>query len=145
MVRKKRYLKFVLFERSKMAQNYDKTEEEMKRSFNGMWQKLTFKIKTSMERASDYLIHPALCISSPDLGGLLFPFQKLQMSFYFWDSVYSPSYNLIFRHQSSGNGWKQMNTSWLLYLELDLRRITPSQQDDMTVSNPRDIFQRHCR
>ena len=77
-----------------------------------MWQKLNFKIKTSMKRASEYFIHPALCISSLDLGGLLFPFQKLQMSFYFWDSVYSPSYNLIFRHQSSGNGWKQMNTSY---------------------------------
>ena len=77
-----------------------------------MWQKLTNKIKTSMERASGYFIPPALCISSLDLGGLLFPFQNLQMSFYFWDSVYSPSYNLIFRHQSSGNGWKQMNTSY---------------------------------
>ena len=42
--------------------------KEIKRPFNEMCQKLTVKIKTSMERASCYFIPPALCISSLDLG-----------------------------------------------------------------------------
>ena len=76
-----------------------------------MWQKSSFKIKTSMERASCYFIPPALCISSLDLG-CSFNSKISRCHFIFETLCTLHLQTLIFRNHSFGNGWKHMNTSF---------------------------------
>ena len=108
-----------------------------------MCQKLTVKIKTSMERASCYFIPPALCISSLDLGCSFN--SKISRCHFIFETLCT-LHLIIWFLDTRVLG--MVENRWILHMIM-----TPlswvgssedhpiaSQQDDMTVSNSRDIF-----